>query len=257
MKRGPRASFLSGKDPGAKGSGHKGPWPSLLPPGRTFSESFWPFAGPYLLYVLLQTVLGGTLPPVALEGVKALGCGFLLFFFRRQYRFRAEQEPGPGALPLLLTLVIAVPFLGMMWRAGVSLFEAAGGPVGGAGAAAGPELFALRVVNAVILVPVFEELFFRVYLQEFFANRGEKQSGAGLLGRFDEFPKPEVRSGIRRSVLLCALVFTVGHAPAEYLSAFLYYLATAFLHVRFRSLPLLIAVHAGVNALLLFPIPFS
>ena len=88
--------------------------------------------------------------------------------------------------------------------------------------------FYLKLVNAVILVAIFEELFIRVYVMGWLHQAGLQRQDKGLLGSIvdtlEQHPDSLKTSPLSTfSVVGTAIVFAAGHQTYEYLSAVLYF----------------------------------
>jgi membrane protease YdiL (CAAX protease family) len=223
---------------------------TLLAGDRTFAQQALPFFAPYVLYVGLTSLLSTTVSPVWLQALKLAGVALVLVLYRRSYRF------GPWRWGHVLAAVAATPVALALWVGPVYALRAAG--IGGTLAVAGiaaPAYFALRLVNSVVLVAVFEELLLRVYLMAWAHQAGAHRQGwnlpDALLTTFDARPEHPTRLPLSlTSVLLTTVCFAIGHAPVEGLSAVLYFLFTTWLYAQTGSLWACIIVHALTNLLI-------
>ena len=224
-----------------------------LPQTRTFGQLLLPFALPYLLYTGLTELLPESISPAWQQGVKLAVVATALIAFRHSYRlgsFRPAHVAwifgaAPVALALWVAPLLALQSFGIPW------------PVPAFGGKAG---FALHLVNAVVLVALFEELLLRVYLMEWSCQAHERRNGRNFLDALivtlDEKPADRTCLPLNlASVLFTTTIFTLGHAPAEYLSAILYFLFTTWIYRRTGSLRVCIGIHAVTNLLLaVFPV---
>lgn len=225
---------------------------SLLPGDRTFRDLLPAFLLPYLAYVALGGLLPGLIGPDLTQAVRFLAVGGLLLLFRRNYSL------GPGLTPVQCLIALAgAAAAAALWIA--SLRFCLSLPLWSAKleAAEGAEFSllyaALRTLNSVLLVPVFEELFARAYVQEIaHPGPGSGQEGAGGVrgpgGLLDRKPRPLPRPPLSaRAAAAAAAVFALGHDPASLLPAVLYYLLTTAIYAYTRSFRTVVAVHALTN----------
>lgn len=220
---------------------------SLLPKDRTFRDLLPAFLLPYLAYVAIPGLLSGLIGPDLAQAVRFLAVGGLLLLFRRSYAFGPRLGAAQAGVAVVaavaatlvwivsLRLLLELPF----WR---ERFEAARGTDFSL-------LYAvLRTLNSVLLVPVFEELFCRVWVQELAhpsPERGPDPGRPGLLDRFPRrLPAPPLSA---RAVLVAAAVFALGHDLPSILPAVLYFLITAAAYAHTRSFRAVILIHALAN----------
>ena len=219
-----------------------------LPQTRTFGQLLLPFALPYLLYTGLTELLPESISPAWQQGAKLAVVAAALIAFRQSYRlgsFRPAHVAwilvaAPVALALWVGPLLALRSCGIPWEV-----PAFGGKAG----------FALHLVNSVVLVSLFEELLTRVYLMEWSCQAWERRNGRNFIDALlvTQDAKPENRPRlplIPASIVFTTAVFTLGHAPAEYLSAVLYFLFTTWIYRRTGSLGVCIGIHAVTNLLL-------
>ena len=110
----------------------------------------------------------------------------------------------------------------------------------------------MRLTNSVLLVPIFEELFVRVYMMGWLHQAGELRKEKGVVGAiletFDQ--QPTAVSGLPLSffsVIGATIIFAAGHQVVEYPSAVGYFLLTTWLYKRSGSLWVCIVIHALTN----------
>ncbi len=221
----------------------------LLPQDRSFQALLPPYLAPYLAYVALSSVPESLLPAELAQGIKLLATAAVMLGFCRQYRFNALQLR--DLLVALLALPVAlcawvgpfylIDFLGLFRTSssdGVQSFSAS--------------FFYLRLLNSVILVAIFEELFIRVYVLGWLHQAGQQPRSSGaftaILDVFEQRPAALTALPLSIfSVIGATIVFTAGHQVAEYPSAILYFLFTTWLYAKTRSLWVCILVHGLVN----------
>ncbi len=202
-----------------------------------------PFAAPYLLYVGLGSVARFGVPP---EGVYALRLVLVTLALAWAWRWYPPLT-GPRN-PLGSVGVGVVAGLGgtAVWVALLTPFVPDGGePWGGAA-------FALRLVAATLLVPVFEELLMRGYLLRL-ALQWDEARRAGeseaLPVALDERSILDVAPGAWSgwAVVLSTLAFTAGHAVPEWPASVAYGLLMAGLWIWRRDLLTCIVAHGVTN----------
>ncbi len=230
----------------------------LLPRDRTFAGLLPAFILPYAAYAGLRA-LPSPLGAEVTDVLRFALIGALLWFFRRSYRFGARLTP-----PLAWLCIPAAVFATGLWVAGYrfSLSLPGLGPVESA-KAAGPSLiyWLARTANSVLWVPIFEELFCRVYLTELFygagrdAAKAEGHTGNGVERFLSALSRrPEMHPEKLAALPLNAVgivgplaFFTLGHPFAAWIPAVLYYAFTTWLYAKTKSLRTCMAVHALTN----------
>jgi hypothetical protein len=220
---------------------------SLLPKDRTFRDLLPAFLLPYLAYVAVPGLLSGIIGPDLAQAVRFLAVGGLLLFFRGNYAFGPRLTAARAGIAVAaaivatlawivsLRLLLELPF----WRDRLA-------------AAQGTDfslLYAvLRTMNSVLLVPLFEELFCRVWVQELAHPSPDGGTGGGKPGLLDRFPRPLRAPPLSaRAVLVAAAVFALGHDAPSVLPAILYFLITTAAYAYTRSFRAVILVHALAN----------
>lgn len=220
---------------------------SLLPKDATFRDLLLPFVLPYLAYVALGGLLPGLLGPDLAQGVRFVVVAGILFHFRKRYAFGPRLTPAQALLALAaaavttaiwvatLRLALALP----LWQEKLATANASEFSV----------LYAvLRSLNSVLLTPLFEELFVRVYAMEAALPPGPGQQGDGLMER-----KPRTLALpplVGRSILAATVIFALGHDTASIGPAVIYFLLTTAFYAWTRNLKAVILVHALTNATL-------
>jgi membrane protease YdiL (CAAX protease family) len=112
--------------------------------------------------------------------------------------------------------------------------------------------FFLRLVNSVVLVAIFEELFMRVYVMGWLHQAGAQRQEKGLVGAvldtLEQYPAPMSTLPLSTfAVVGTTLVFAAGHQAYEYPSAILYFLFTTWLYQKSGSLWVCILIHGLTN----------
>jgi len=221
----------------------------LLPGDRRFYGLLLPYFAPYLIYVAISSIPETIVPTETAQGIKLLATGAALLYFRNTYRF-GSLRPLHGfiallALPVALAAWIS-PFYGLKMLGISDVISVVDRP------SFSLLSFCLRVINSVILVAVFEELFMRVYVMGWFFQAGLQRQAKGLIGSIsdtlDQHPAPQGELPLSTfSVIGTTLAFTAGHQIHEYLSAALYFLFTTWLYKKTGSLWVCIFVHGLTN----------
>lgn len=220
-----------------------------LPHDRSFKDLMPAFLGPYLIFVVIASIPAAWLPAEIAQMAKCALTAGALIWFRRHYRL------GPFNLTVVLAALACLPLALLVWIGPLYLLAGIGvvdlNTLGSGGAVSGL-YFWLRMVNSVVLVALFEELFTRAYLLGWFHQAGRRRGETGmvdaLLDTLDETPAMDARLPIGTfSVVLATIVFAGGHQPHEYLSAVLYFSLTTWLYQRCGSLWACILVHAWTN----------
>ena len=151
--------------------------------------------------------------------------------------------------------LLALPVVLLCWVGPFYLLTAAGfTDVTGAGdpGVFSPLYFFLRLVNSVVLVAVFEELFMRVYVMGWLHQAGAQRRERGLVGSIldtlEQYPEPMSTLPLSTfAVVGTTLVFTAGYQAYEYPSAILYFLFTTWLYQKSGSLWVCILIHGLTN----------
>jgi membrane protease YdiL (CAAX protease family) len=222
---------------------------NLLPTNKTIRELLYPYLLPYLIYVLIATLAGGIIP-IQWEQILKFGCttATMAWFFK-VYRF------GPffirhgiialAGLPVALGIWIGPLYIFYHYH----LFEVS---VESIAANSSTLAFSLKLINAVVLVAAFEELFMRSYLMSWFYQAGQAPPGTGVITAIvDSFEQhcqklnsPPISVF---SVILTTLCFAMGHHFHQYPSAMAYFLFTTWLYYKTRSLWVCIVIHGMTN----------
>lgn len=221
----------------------------LLPGNRSFYNLLWPYVSPYLIYVAISSIPGTMMPAEMGQAIKLMATGAALLYFRKSYRFGAVK-PIHGIIALL-----SLPVALLSWIAPFYLLAALGITdviTAGDGETFSSLCFYLKLVNSVILVAIFEELFIRVYVMGWLHQAGSQRQEKGLVGSImdtlDQHPSaPAMLPLSTFSVVGATIVFSGGHQICEYLSATLYFLFTTWLYKKSGSLWVCIIIHGLTN----------
>lgn len=223
---------------------------SLLTEDRTFRDLLPAFLLPYLAYVAIPGLLSGLIGPDLAQAARFLAVGGLLLSFRKNYAF------GPRLTAVQIGIAVAAALAAtLVWIGSLRLLLEAPFWRDRLAAAEGTDFSllyaALRILNSVLLVPVFEELFCRVWVQELAHPSPEGRAGGpaggkpGLLDRLPRtLPAPPLSA---RAVLVATAVFALGHDAPSILPAVLYFLITTAAYAYTRSFRVVILVHALAN----------
>lgn len=226
---------------------------SLLPADRSFRDLLRAFVLPYLAYVALGGLLPGLLGPDLTQAVRFLVVGALLVYCRRNYAFGPRLAPAHYLMALvgaaaatalwiaILRFDLSLPF----WHERLEQGNATEFSL---------LYWILRTLNSVLLVPIFEELFCRAFIQELAHSSASESSGKAAAsgkdqpGLLDRHPHPLAQPPLStRAIAAATLVFTIGHDTASWAPAILYFLLTTALYAYTRSFKLCILIHAFTN----------
>ena len=220
---------------------------SLLPKDATFRDLLLPFVLPYLAYVALGGLLPGLLGPDLAQGVRFAAVAGLLFHFRKRYAFGPRLTRPQALFALAAAAVATALWVGSLrlalhlpfWQDKLAQAQASEFSL----------LYAvLRGLNSVLLTPIFEELFVRVYAMEAALPPGPGRQGESLLERKPRsLPLPPL---VARSVLAATVIFALGHDPASIGPAVIYFLLTTACYAWTRNFRAVILIHALTNAAL-------
>lgn len=233
---------------------------SLLSPHKPFNAQFWSFALPYALYVAgnaMQPWLGRT--GASCLGGLAATAALAYFWQQGAYRFRPTSIASAQAANLAKWKTIAWSLaLGLLatviWIAayryaynlmhGLKPTEATVSPYS-------LGYLLARGLGSSLVIPIAEELLFRVYLLE--SLRERFASGKNLEDVVNA-PPPALTEPPTRGlgIWVVALLFTLGHPMAGWPAALIWFGLTMVLYRITRSLPAVIFAHALANALIAF-----
>ncbi len=223
---------------------------SLLPTDKTFRQLLLPYLLPYFLYVLPAYLPLNDPSGFLGQIMRFTLVASALFGFRKHYQMGIWKNTHAfialAAFPVALLL-----WIGPMYLLGYFSKETSGT------ASVQAIYIVFRVLNAAILVAVFEELLMRVFFMEYGYSAGKMEKSKGILNKlFDTLDnKPAVLDVLplnMMSLVFTTLIFTAGHSPKEYISALLYFSYTNFLYYKTKSLWLCILVHGFTNLALVF-----
>ncbi len=207
------------------------------------SELLLPYFAPYAAYVLIAN-LADSLPREVDYVIRIIVTASLLFYFRKRY----QPLTGPLSPARSILIGIGAGMLGaLLWAALILPFK---GNI--EGEALSMTAFLARLVAAVLVVPLVEELLCRGYIlgvvtqwQE--ARRaGSKRAVAEVLdNRSIHTITPGAATAL--AVIVSSAAFMLGHAPPQWLAAFGYGASMAGLWIVRRDLLTPIVAHAVTN----------
>jgi uncharacterized protein len=208
-----------------------------------------PYAAPYFAYVLIATVAERFVPMEVNYLLRIIIVSATLLWARKWYfLFKGPKSPAvsvfvgvvAGVAGLILWIVLLTPFA--------------------SGADAKPwtnSAFALRLLSAGFLVPIFEEVLmrgfvFRLALQWDEARKSKAKDA--LQTAFDERSVNDVQQGAWSwaAVIISTLAFTSGHTVPEWPASIAYGLLMAGLYIYRKDLLSCIVAHAVTNIALAF-----
>lgn len=216
------------------------------PPERSNRVLLAPYALPYLLYVGLAAVPGDWIGREASYALRIAVCGGALAW---GWRFYVPLR-GPASVAGSLGWGAVAGLAGAaLWIGLVAPFA----PVGGAAWA--ESAFALRLLAAGTLVPLFEELLMRGYVLRL-AVQWDRARAAGepepLAQAFDRQSIADVEPGAWTPLALAiaTLLFAAGHASYEWPAALAYGLLMGGLWIARKDLLSCVFAHAVTNVAL-------
>ncbi|GAB6908060.1 putative Abortive infection protein [Desulfosarcina cetonica] len=227
------------------------PQAQLLPKDRTFQQLLVPYLCPYFLFVALSSLPTGWLGSTPTQIVKLFATATLMAAGWRTYRFGRLTAEHVGVSILALPLALGA-WLGPLFLVKAAGMMPLGEPVTGDDVH-NTLYFGLRLFNSAILVAIFEELFMRVFVMQWFYQAGRQRQAKGLLGSLidtlDQRPAAELKTLPLSvfSVIGTTLVFTAGHPIYAYPAAVAYFLFTTWLYKKTGSLWVLILIHGLTN----------
>ncbi|MGA6927116.1 MAG: CPBP family intramembrane glutamic endopeptidase [Desulfosarcina sp.] len=222
---------------------------NLLPQDRTFYDLMWPYVIPYLIYVALSSMPESLVSAELGQIARLPATAAAMIYFGKVYRF-GPLKPIHGVVS-----IVALPLALLSWIGPFYLLDSIGLTdviVEDGGKKVSYLFFCLKIVNTVVLVAIFEELFMRVYVLGWFYQAGSQRHEKGLLASIvatlDQVPAALDRLPLSVfSVVGATIVFSAGHHAYEYLSAVCYFLFTTWLYHKSRSLWVCIFVHGLTN----------
>ncbi|MCP4004566.1 MAG: CPBP family intramembrane metalloprotease [bacterium] len=202
-----------------------------------------PYLLPYLMYVLPGVVLGDGSQREIIYLLRLILCGGALVWGWRRYApiSRAGATLGSIGIGFAAGLIGTV-----LWIALLMPFVGAGGEPWD------ERSWALRLLVAATLPPLFEELFLRGYVLGV-ATQWDRLRRAG---RKDAFAQALDHDSIRTldpgawtwvAIGISTLLFTLGHTEAEWLAAFAYGLLMCGLWIVRKDLVSCMTAHAVTN----------
>jgi len=206
-----------------------------------------PYLLPYLSYVAIASIPADLLSREINYGLRLVVVTALILWARRWYC--SLTGPGSPLVSAAFGIVAGVVGAGL-WVLLLAPFVPAEPPSGWSGLS-----FALRLVAAGLLVPVFEELMMRGYVFRLALQWGqerEKNGGQAFPAALDERSLEEVKPGEWSwiAIGISTLVFTAGHGMPEWPASIAYGLLMCALWVWRKDLVSCIAAHATTNIVL-------
>jgi membrane protease YdiL (CAAX protease family) len=205
-----------------------------------------PYMAPYLAYVAIASLPGELLSREVNYGLRLVVVTALLLWARRWYC--SLTGPGSPLVSVLWGVAAGVAGTGL-WVVLLAPFVTAKAGSDWSGLS-----FALRLVAAGLLVPVFEELMMRGYVFRLALQWEEerRKGGPALQAALDERSLEEVGAGEWSwiAVIVSTLVFTAGHGMPEWPAAIAYGLLMCALWAWRRDLLSCVVAHATTNIVL-------
>lgn len=206
-----------------------------------------PYLLPYLAYVAIASIPADLLSREINYGLRLVAVSALILWARRWYC----SLTGPDSPLVSAACGVAAGVVGAgLWVALLTPFVSAEAPAAWSGLS-----FALRLVAAGLLVPVFEELMMRGYVFRL-ALQWDRERGKGAGQAFqtalDERSLDEVKPGEWSwiAIVISTLVFTAGHGMPEWPASIAYGLLMCALWVWRKDLVSCIVAHATTNIVL-------
>ncbi|MFC1705315.1 type II CAAX prenyl endopeptidase Rce1 family protein [Planctomycetota bacterium] len=206
-----------------------------------------PYLAPYAAYVGVAALCQGRVSHEVDYCARLATAGALLGVFWRRY----VSLRGPGSRLTSCLTGVAAGVLGVgLWIGLLAPFVDAtdGAPWSG-------RAFALRLLAAALLVPLFEELFLRGYVLRILVQWGRVRAtgvtdplGVVLFERSISSVQPGAWTAT--AVLLSSLAFALGHAPVQLPAAFAYGVLMACLWILRRDLLTCVVAHGTTNLVL-------
>lgn len=200
-----------------------------------------PYVGPYFAYVAIAA-FGEKLPIEVNYSLRLIVVGALLWWAWRWY----IPLKGPGNAWVSIGCGFVAGLLGLM--AWVLLVK----PFAPSGSTWSLSAFALRLISATLLVPLFEELLMRGYVLRLAHQWGTLRAQ----GRKDAFGSAYFEHSIDdvgqgawsvSAVVVSTVAFTLGHQFHEWPAACIYGLLMCLLYIKRKDLVSCIAAHATTN----------
>lgn len=203
-----------------------------------------PYAGPFLVYVTIASIIGGYTSPEVNYLLRLVAVSVVLIWAWRWY----TPLTGPGSPVVSVAFGVAAGFLGViLWMVLLLPFVSATAsePWSRTG-------FALRLVAAGLLVPVFEEMLMRGFIFRLALQWGEARKGKEaepLQTALDERTINDVLPGAWSwtAVVISTLVFASGHHMYEWPASVGFGLLMALLWIIRKDLITCITAHSVTN----------
>jgi uncharacterized protein len=208
-----------------------------------------PYAAPYFAYVLIATVAERFLPMEVNYLLRIVIVSAALLWARQWYfSFKGPKSPVVSVFVGVFAGVVGL----ILWVALLTLF------VSGTDAKAWTNsAFALRLLSAGFLVPIFEELMmrgfvFRVALQWDEARKNKSKDALTIA--LDERSVNDVQPGAWSwmAIIISTVAFTLGHTTPEWPASIAYALLMAGLYIWRKDLLSCIVAHSVTNIALAF-----
>jgi membrane protease YdiL (CAAX protease family) len=215
-------------------------------PARSPSSLALPYVVPYVVYVVLGSLVDVRTHAELIYAARLLAVGGALAFFRRDYLpLRGPRSPWAS-----LALGAAAGLLGAaLWVALRARFTA------GAAPAWSDSAWAARALGSALLPPFVEELLFRGWVLRtvlLFERARRAGSAAPFADALDRSALADVAPGAwsALSVAVSSALFAAGHLPGEWPAACVYGVLMCTLWIARGDLVSCISAHAVTNAAL-------
>ncbi|MDL2274989.1 CPBP family intramembrane metalloprotease [Desulfosarcina sp. OttesenSCG-928-G10] len=220
---------------------------SYLPSDKTFQQSLIPYFGPYLVYVGVSMLPDTLASPETLQIIKLVATTAVMAVFFKTYRFSRPDFRYVWISLVMFPLALAA-WLGPLWAMKVA------GVIDTGEVASGRSMLyiGLRMINSVMLVAVFEELWIRVFVMQWLYQADRQRREKGLFGAvfdtLEQFPGPLAGLPVCVfSVVGAAVVFAAGHHVYEYPAAIVYFWVTHRVYRKTGNLWPCIFIHGLTN----------
>ena len=216
---------------------------SILPKDKRFDQLLIPYLIPYMLYVGLESIPKEYLAIDLKQVVKFVAVSIALIVLRKNFCLKKT------CFRDFFISLVSLPLLLAVWILPLYFFTQ--------GKKADQETFStlyivMRAINSTILVALFEELFIRAFLLEWFYQADDMVKEKGIPGALSKTMElnPKELSVIpfcKLSLILSTILFAIGHTTVEYIPAILYFSATNFIYYKTKSFWTCIFTHALTN----------
>lgn len=220
---------------------------SLLPRSKTYEQLLLVFCLPYFCYIL-SNMLSDVIALWMVYLIKIIAVVAIWITYRKYYSFGAWRWKDVVIslffTPILLLLWIIPFYYYLSFTNSFSQQKLS--------LVVNSDIYWwLRTVASVILIAIFEEIFFRAYLLEYLYQTQQSEK-ASIIDKCSHTlgEKPQDLNTIPLnfySVVGTMLIFTLGHSTAEYISCVLYFAATLLMYKYLRSFAMCILTHAFTN----------